>query len=121
VTRRPECGSGTVLAVGGVGALLLCLLGGLCVAGAVHAAHRARAAADLSALAAAAAVNAEASAATACARAGHVAAANGAVLRSCRGEPGGGVVVEVTAAVRTPLPALAPGPARARARAGVPP
>lgn len=119
MSRRTERGSATVLAVGAVGVLLLCLLGGLCVVAAVHAAHRARAAADLAALAAASSVNAAASGEAACARARQVAAANGAVLRSCRGEAGGGVVVEVTVAARLPVPSIASGPARARARAGV--
>lgn len=116
-----ERGSGTVLAVASVGALLVCLLGGLAVAAAVQAAHTARTAADLSALAAAALVQQGVPAPAACARAGQVAASNDGALRSCVLDAGGRVTVEVGSEVVTPLPALALGSARARARAGTVP
>jgi secretion/DNA translocation related TadE-like protein len=107
-----------VLAVAAVGTLLICLVGGLTVVAAVHAAHTARAAADLAALSAAAAVQQGASAQAACARAGQVAASNDGVLRACAADAGGRVTVEVVTVVQPPLPALALGSARARARAG---
>ncbi len=116
-----ERGSGTVLAVASVGALLICLVGGLAVVAAVRAAHTARAAADLSALAAAALVQHGTSAPAACARAGQVAAANDGALRSCAVDAEGRVTVEVSTEVDTPLPALALGSARAGARAGTVP
>ena len=120
-----ERGSGTVLAVAAVGAVLLCLLGGLALAAVVRATHTARAAADLSALAAAGAVrrapSPPAAGQRACARAGQVAAANGALLSACTADAEGRVTVEVRVDVDAPVPALALGPARARARAGTVP
>ena len=109
-----------------MGAVLLCLLGGLTLAAVVRATHTARAAADLSALAgAAAAVQQAPSAATSgqgpCARAGQVAAANGALLGSCTADAEGRVTVEVRVDVDAPVPALVLGPAQARARAGTVP
>ncbi|SES32854.1 helicase/secretion neighborhood TadE-like protein [Pedococcus cremeus] len=120
----PEQGSGTVLGVAAVGAVLLCLLGGLALVAVVRATHTARAAADLSALAGAAvqrAPSAPVAAAGACARAGLVAAANGAVLTACITDAEGRVTVEVRVDVNAPVPTLALGPARARARAGTVP
>jgi secretion/DNA translocation related TadE-like protein len=109
-----------VLAVAAVGTVLACLFGGLTLVATVRAAHTARAAADLSALAGAALRRAptEAGAAGACGRAGQVAAANGAVLTACTAEENGRVTVEVRVDVDAPVPALAWGSARARARAG---
>lgn len=121
-TRGPrERGSGTVLAVASLGVLLLCLVGGLTVTAAVQAAHTARAAADLAALAAAAAVQQGSPGPAACLQAGQLAASNGAVLVSCSADAAGRVSIEVGAAVASPLPALALGSARARARAGTVP
>ncbi|MDF2144703.1 Rv3654c family TadE-like protein [Knoellia sp. p5-6-4] len=118
-----ERGAATVLAVAAVGALLACLVGGLAFVGAVHAAHRARAGADLAVLAAASVHQRVASADSACSRAREIARANGCELRWCRADPDGTVSLAVTAPTRTPLPALRLGPAHAHARAGpvVPP
>lgn len=116
-----ERGSGTVLAVASVGALLLCLVGGLTVVAAVQASHTARAAADLAALAAAGAVQQGSAVPAACRRAGQLAASNGGVLISCSADAAGRVSVEVGSTVDSPLPALALGSARARARAGTAP
>jgi secretion/DNA translocation related TadE-like protein len=107
-----------VLALAAVGVLLACLVGSLALVGAVHAAHRARAGADLAVLAAASVQQQVASADLACRRAREIARANGCDLRSCRADPDGTVSVAVTAPTRTPLPALRLGPAHARARAG---
>lgn len=120
----PEQGSGTVLGVAAVGAVLLCLLGGLALVAVVRATHTARAAADLSALAGATihrAPSAPVAGTGACARAGLVAAANGAVLTACTADAEGRVTVEVRVDVDAPVPTLALGPARARARAGTVP
>lgn len=122
----PERGSGTVLAVAAVGAVLLCLLGGLVLVAVVRATHTARAAADLSALAGAGAAVGRAPSAPAmglgvCARAGQVAAANGASLTACGADALGRVTVEVRVDVHAPVPALTMGSARARARAGTVP
>lgn len=117
--RRAERGSATVLAVAGVGALLLCLVGGLVVTGAVRAGHRAKAAADLAALAAASALQQGAPAGSACSRGRGIAAANGADLRSCAAASDGSVEVAVTVPLPLDLPGLVvPEGATARARAG---
>ena len=115
---RGECGSATVLSLAAVGALLVCLVGGLAVASAVHAGHRARAGADLAALAAAAALAQGTAGGAACARGSGIAAANGTALRRCAAAGDGSVTVEVTAPVSLRLPGLPAGPAVARARAG---
>ena len=111
-------GSATVLALAATGALLACLLGGLAVTGAVHASHRARAGADLAALAAAGALTQGAQVGTACAKGSSIAAANGTTLRTCTAHADGSATVEVTAPLRLMLPGLPVGPAVARARAG---
>lgn len=116
---RGERGSATVLAVAGTGALLLCLVGGLAVTSAVHAGHRARAAADLAALAAASALQQGVPADSACLRGRAVAAANGADLRSCAAASDGSVEIGVTVPLPLALPTpVVRGEARARARAG---
>ena len=115
---RHERGSGTVLAVGLIGVLLTCLVGGLAVASAVHASQRARAAADLAALAGAAAFQRGLSEGTACHAALRLAAANGAVLRECRVADDLSVTVQVAVPVGHRLPGTLGGPARAEARAG---
>lgn len=119
--RRDECGSATVLALAAVGAVLACLVGGLAVASAVHAGHRARAGADLAALAAAAALAQGTAEGAACARGSGIAAANGTALLTCGAGGDGSVTVEVAAPLSLGLPGLPAGPAVARARAGPPP
>lgn len=74
-------GSATVIAATAVGVLLLLLVLGLALAAAVLARHRAEHAADFAALAAAS--EAVRGRDVACARAGDVAAVNGARLESC--------------------------------------
>lgn len=107
-----ERGSGTVLVIGVVVAVLVLTTGGLLIGGAVVASHRARLAADLAALAGAALLRDSALPDRACAGAGRVAALNDAHLVSCSAA---GLEVELTVTVR------APGwseQARARSRAG---
>lgn len=117
--RSPdERGSATVLALAAVGALLLLLMGGLAVASAVHAGHRARAGADLAVLATAAVLQQGATEGDACSRGRVIAAANGAQIRSCAAGADGSVTVEVTAPMSLALPGMPLGPAVARARAG---
>ena len=118
MTVGPERGSATVLAVGAVATVVLVLTGVLVVAGAVRDVHRARAAADLAALAAAgpAARGSDVD----CGVGASVAAANGAALTNCVRAPDGSAVVTVVVGRRWPpgwggLPAVV----AARARAGV--
>ncbi|MEO7753284.1 MAG: Rv3654c family TadE-like protein [Terracoccus sp.] len=105
-----EHGSGTVLVLIVLGALLAATTGGLVLAQAVVASHRARVAADLAALAGATALRDGSS--SPCARGAAVAADNGATVRSCRA---GGLVVEMVVAVAV---RGWPDPATARSRAG---
>jgi secretion/DNA translocation related TadE-like protein len=121
--RGPEAerGSGTVLAVASAGVVATCLAGGLVLGGTVRASHRARAAADLAALASAAAIQSGSSPAAACARASQIAGANGAAVLGCRPQPDASVLVEVSVDVPPAALALAPlvpDSATARARAG---
>ena len=121
MTRRwcgGEEGSGTVLGVAAIGVLLLVLVGGLGLASAVVAGHRARAAADLAALAAAGAIQSGAGDGQACGRAATVAGANAAQATRCVVQADGSVAVEATAAVGLVLPGIGGPRARATARAG---
>lgn len=114
--RGPERGSGTVLALALVMVLCLLTASGTVLLSAVVASHRARAAADLAALAAAGPWVEGVSLDSACARATRVAAANGATLRSCAAS---GESLVVAVGVRPGI-GLVPA-AEARARAGPPP
>ena len=113
-----ERGSMTILAVGLTAAILVVLAGALAVASAVEASHRARAAADLSALAGADAWQAGAGPAQVCDRAGELARGNSAELEECWPEGDGSVTTAVTVSVRWPLAGAGHGTARAQARAG---
>ncbi len=126
-------GYGSAMALGIITVTLSLLTGGLLLAGVVLSTHKARAAADLAALAAATRVLRGADAGTACAVAREVAQRNDARLGLCRAlgagggplDPGGGphvygsegkVEVETSAALPGRLAHL--GRARARAVAG---
>lgn len=99
----------------GVAAVLAALLvGALALGSAVLASHRARAAADLAALAGAGALLRGSSTLEACAVAGALARRNTGLLRDCRAAGDGSLVVSV--GVSSALPGL--GAAVARARAG---
>lgn len=115
--ERGERGSGTIAAVGAAGVILICLTGGLALASAVHASHRARAVADLAALAAASALQRGAPPTAACAQALQVARSNDAGLRGCAVRDDLSAVVEVSAVVALAMPGL-PAEATARSRAG---
>lgn len=104
-------GSGTVLMVFVVAAVLALTLAALVIGSAVAASHRARLAADLAALAGARHVQSGATVAAACGEAARVAGLNGAALRSCAVD--GDDLTLVVA-----VPANPTGEAVARSRAG---
>lgn len=91
--RQGDRGAATVLVVAMAGVLMFVMTGLAAVGGLVTAQRRAQAAGDLAALAGASAL------ADACATAREVAAANGAILDSCRLEG-----TAVTVAVSVPGP-----------------
>lgn len=109
-------GSGTVLALGAIGALLTTLVTALLVAGALRAAHQARGAADLAALAAAQESSLGSTPGHACAVGAEIAHRNGARLLRC--SVGAGSVVTVDAAVAVPLRLGLVPEMTGRARAG---
>ena len=113
-----ERGSASVLTVAVVMALVLVGSGALLLAGTVRDVHRARAAADLAALAAAAPTRGGGR--LDCASASTVASANGAAVVRCR-QSGDGSAVVAVAVVRRSTTAWGwlPSVVRARARAGV--
>ena len=99
--------------LGVISAVLLLTVSGLVLASAVLASHRARAAADLAALAAAGALARGAPAGVACASAAQVAVANHGRVQQCVAS---GVEVQLSVAVPAGMRGL--GIATARARAG---
>ncbi|WP_186526238.1 Rv3654c family TadE-like protein [Leekyejoonella antrihumi] len=108
-----ERGSATVLVVGLIGVLVVCLAGVCALLSAVQASHRARAAADMSALAGAGALLDPAGAGAPCPVAMAYAARNGGRTLRCAVD---GETVTVEVAVSSGWPGL--GDATARARAG---
>ena len=114
--QRPEEGSGTVLALAIIAALLVLTVVIAGLIGVVSANRRASAAADLSALAAADAYRGLTEG-DPCAVAADLAERHGAHLESCT-FPDRPETVEVTVAVPVAGPMGALGPARVRARAG---
>lgn len=111
----PEAGGATLLVVGAVGMLLALTVAAASLLAVVSAASRARAAADLSALAGAAALEGEGRAP--CPVVVEVVLRNGAIPRSCRVGADGTVLVAVTARVSLRVPGV-PTAAVARSRAG---
>ena len=116
VEEQPEEGSGTVLALTIIAALLVLTVVVAGLIGVVSANRRASAAADLSALAAADAYRGLTEG-DPCAVAADLAERHGAHLESCT-FPDRPETVEVTVAVPVAGPMGALGPARVRARAG---
>jgi secretion/DNA translocation related TadE-like protein len=104
-----------VAVLGAVGAVLVVFLGGSVVASATLASHRARAAADLAALAAASAISQGAGPAGACGRAAQIADRNGGRLTVCAPSADGSVEVSAEAPWSGPWPVRPPAKARARA------
>ena len=115
MSRRDERGSGTVLVAAAMAVLLVLGIAGLQVGAAASAAHRARSAADLSALAAASAL--QEGRADPCGRAGLLAGRSSARVVDCRLGPDDSVVVRVTTDLDLMWPGL-PRTATASARAG---
>lgn len=116
---RREDGGASVLVVAASGAVVAVLAGALAVTATVRDVHRARAAADLAALAAAAGHGDGGS--VDCASAHAVAARNGATLAACGPRADGSAVVTVVVPVVRSGPASAwlPREVSARARAGM--
>nr|WP_050766597.1 Rv3654c family TadE-like protein [Janibacter sp. HTCC2649] len=110
-----ERGSGTVLTVAAIGVLLVLTTAGLQLGAAASAAHRARTAADLAALAGAGAL--QSGQADACVRAAVVARRNGAQVVECALGVNESVSVRVSTQVATSWPGV-PDRAVASARAG---
>lgn len=113
--QRRERGSGTVLTVAAIGVLLILATAGLQLGAAATAAHRARSAADLSALAGATAL--QEGRGSPCARAATVAGRNQARIIECSLGVGESVLVRVSTTVSTRWPGV-PDEATASARAG---
>lgn len=112
---RGEQGSGTVLVVAATGVLLVLTLAGLQLGAAATAAHRARTAADLSALAGATAL--QEGSGEACTVVAVVAGRNGAKLMACSLGAEESVAVRVSIGVSIRWPGV-PDHAVASARAG---
>lgn len=117
-SRAREAGSATVATLGGVGVLVMLLLAALALASASGAAHRARAAADLGALAAASSVQTTGDAGLACARGADVVARNSARQVSCAVAADGSVTVVAQSRVGLALSGATPAMAQITARAG---
>lgn len=113
---RDERGAATVLVAGAVAALVVVLAGALVVAGVVRDVHRARAAADLSALAAA--VPLPSGGVVDCDAAAQVATANGAALAGCAVDGQGAAVVRAAVPLGGAVRRLGWDHAVASARAG---
>lgn len=116
---RSEQGSAGLLAVWVAAVVLAATTAAVVWGGAIVARHRAARTADLAALAAAQA--AFSAGPMPCAAADRVAGPVGAVVTACRLLSDGSVLVVVELGVPVTLPGLDMPPARARARAGVPP
>ncbi|KGN38102.1 Rv3654c family TadE-like protein [Knoellia subterranea] len=109
-----ERGSGSVLVVAAIGILLVLVLAGMQIGVAGAAAHRARGAADLAALAGA---GAQQQGADPCAVAERVARSNGAELVSCAPGSADSLRVRVSCPLSVSWPGV-PATAVASARAG---
>jgi len=116
-SRSAERGSGTVLVLAAIGVLLVLATAGLQLGAAATAAHRARTAADLSALAGATALQEGGD--VPCALVAEVAGRNGADVIACSLGVGESVTVRVSIEVTTRWPGV-PHRAVASARAGPP-
>ena len=116
--RQADQGSMTVVVVAGLGVVGLVLAAALTLTSAVTATHRARAGADLGALAGALAMTRGAGPSRACLRAAEVVARNSATMSGCEVEPDGVLTVVVSVPVTWALPGQGPLTAKARARAG---
>lgn len=116
--RAREAGSATVATLGGIGVLVMLLGAALALASAAGAAHRARAAADLGALAAASSVQTTGDAGMACVLGADIVARNAARQVSCAIAADGSVTVVAQSQVGLVLPGTSPARAQITARAG---
>jgi secretion/DNA translocation related TadE-like protein len=108
----------TVVVVAAIGVALVLLWGGLALASAVIATHRARSAADLGALAAAQAIQRGSGPTEACVVAVSVTARNGALPAGCVVAPDGSVTARATTRAGLGLLGAASRTTTATARAG---
>ena len=115
MSPHDEQGSGTVLVIAALGVLLVLMAAAMQVGAAAGAAHRARAAADLAALAGASAL--QQGSGDPCSRAWELVARNGADLLSCTLGAAESVRVRVSTDVPGGWPGI-PRVATATARAG---
>ncbi len=115
IWERPsnDRGSATVVMLGVIAAVLMLTVSGLLLASAVLASHRARAAADLAALAAAGVLMRGQPASAACESAARVAAVNHGRVQQCIASG-----TEVRLSVAVPAGVRGLGVATARSRAG---
>jgi len=111
--RPHDRGSTTLVMLGVIGAVFLLTISGLVLASAVLASHRARAAADLAALAAAGVLMRGGPGSAACATAAQVAAVNHARMQLCNSS-----ATDVRLSVVVPAGVRGVGVATARSRAG---
>jgi secretion/DNA translocation related TadE-like protein len=108
----------TVVVVAAIGVALILLMGGLALASAVIATHRARAAADLGALAAAQAIQRGVDPSVACAVGGSVTVRNGARPAGCVVAADGSVTARATTTASLGLLGAGSRTTTATARAG---
>lgn len=115
---RSEAGSSTVLVVGLVAVLLTVTVAALTVLGALRAAHVARSASDLAALAGAAAYQQAPDRSAACAEARRIARSHDAQLVTCEVGAGGAVTVVTSVPITHRIAGVGADRAEGRARAG---
>ena len=115
---RGERGSATVLVMAALGVVVVLSVAGLALGSAVVATHKARAAADLAALAAAQALQQGVAPSAACAAAASLASRNGARLAVCTVVEGGSVACRTMVRPSFVLPGTRLSTTTARARAG---
>ena len=121
MTRRDlhaEAGSSTIMSLALIAVLLTFTVAALAVLSAVRAAHIARSAADLSALAGAIEYQASLDASAACAESDRLAQRHDVRLLDCRVTGDGDVTVTVAARIPLRLGGVGPEQAEGRARAG---
>lgn len=118
MTADRERGAAAVLVVAALGVLLTVLVAGVALSSAVAATHRARAGADLAALAAARQIQQGSDPTTACAVGRVVAAANGVSASGCLVAGDGSVTYRATTVASFRLPGVGRDSTTATARAG---
>ena len=115
---RGEQGSSTVLVLGLIAVLLTVTVAALAVLSAVRAAHQARSAADLAALAGAVVHQEVPDSSAACAEARRIALRHDVEMLTCEVDAGGVVTVTTSAPITHRLGGVGPERAEGRARAG---